>query len=140
MTEVKRVLYVGREGERNEPIGRLEEHGFELREASGTGATLERLGWADCVVSEYDLRDGDGVDLLETVRERAPEFPFLLFVEDGSEAVAAEAIDAGGVRINGAPSHGLGDIPFGGNKDSGIGREGIDASIHAFVREKSIIL
>ncbi|PSP81840.1 histidine kinase [Halobacteriales archaeon QS_4_69_225] len=95
MTEVKRVLYVGREGERNEPVGRLEEHGFELREAEGTGATLEQLGWADCVVSEYDLHDGDGVDLLETVRERAPELPFLLFVEAGSEAVAAEAIDAG---------------------------------------------
>jgi len=113
VTEVKRVLYVGRKGERNEPVGRLEEHGFELREASGTGATLERLGWADCVVSEYDLRDGDGVDLLETVRERAPEFPFLLFVENGSEAVAAEAIDAGVTdyvpRDGGDPVAGLAD-------------------------------
>jgi len=53
----------------------------------------------------------------------------------------AERIDAGAVRINGAPSHGLGDVPFGGNKDSGIGREGLDASIHAMMmREKSIIL
>ena len=52
----------------------------------------------------------------------------------------ADAVDAGAVRINGAPSHGLGDIPFGGNKDSGIGREGIDASIERFVRKKSIIL
>jgi len=33
-----------------------------------------------------------------------------------------------------------GDVPFGGNKDSGIGREGLDASIHAMMREKSIIL
>ena len=52
----------------------------------------------------------------------------------------ADAVDAGAVRINGAPSHGLGDIPFGGNKDSGIGREGIDASIERFVRKKSIVL
>ena len=52
----------------------------------------------------------------------------------------ADAVDAGAVRINGAPSHGLGDIPFGGNKDSGIGREGIDASIDRFVRHKSVIL
>ena len=52
----------------------------------------------------------------------------------------ANVIDAGAVRINGAPSHGLGDIPFGGNRDSGIGREGIDASIHAFMRKKSIVL
>ena len=64
-----------------------------------------------------------------------------VFTADHDRAMRmANAIDAGGVRINGAPSHGLGDIPFGGNKDSGIGREGIDASIHAFVRKKSIIL
>ncbi len=35
---------------------------------------------------------------------------------------------------------GLREIPFGGNKDSGIGREGLDASIHAFLRKKSIVL
>ena len=52
----------------------------------------------------------------------------------------AEKLEAGGVRINGAPSHGLGDIPFGGVKDSGIGREGIGYTIEAFVDRKSIIL
>ncbi|EMA48477.1 aldehyde dehydrogenase family protein [Halococcus salifodinae] len=52
----------------------------------------------------------------------------------------AERIDAGAVRINGAPSHGLGDIPFGGNEKSGIGREGIGTSIEAFIRYKSIVL
>ena len=52
----------------------------------------------------------------------------------------AERIDAGGVRINGAPSHGLGDIPFGGTKRSGIGREGIGTSIEGFIRYKSIVL
>ncbi|WP_049903514.1 aldehyde dehydrogenase family protein [Halococcus agarilyticus] len=52
----------------------------------------------------------------------------------------AERIDAGAVRINGAPSHGLGDIPFGGNEDSGIGREGIGTSIEGFTRYKSIVL
>jgi glyceraldehyde-3-phosphate dehydrogenase [NAD(P)+] len=49
-------------------------------------------------------------------------------------------VDAGAVRINGAPSHGLGDVPFGGNKASGIGREGIGTTIEAFSRKKSIIL
>jgi glyceraldehyde-3-phosphate dehydrogenase [NAD(P)+] len=52
----------------------------------------------------------------------------------------AERIDAGAVRINGAPSHGLGDIPFGGTKRSGIGREGIGTSIEAFIQQKSIVL
>jgi glyceraldehyde-3-phosphate dehydrogenase [NAD(P)+] len=52
----------------------------------------------------------------------------------------ADEIDAGGVRINGAPSHGLGDIPFGGNKASGIGREGIGVTIEEMVRRKTIVL
>ena len=52
----------------------------------------------------------------------------------------ADALDAGAVRINGAPSHGLGDIPFGGNKGSGIGRQGLHLTIEEMVRQKSIIL
>jgi len=52
----------------------------------------------------------------------------------------ADRLDAGAVRINGAPSHGLGDIPFGGNKDSGIGREGLGVTIESMIRKKSIIL
>ncbi|MFC7155268.1 aldehyde dehydrogenase family protein [Halomarina halobia] len=52
----------------------------------------------------------------------------------------AERIEAGAVRINGAPSHGLGDIPFGGVKDSGIGREGLGVSIESFVERKTIVL
>ncbi|WP_222913570.1 aldehyde dehydrogenase family protein [Natrinema sp. SYSU A 869] len=64
-----------------------------------------------------------------------------VFTNDYKRAMRmANRIDAGAVRINGAPSHGMGDVPFGGNKDSGIGREGLDASIHAMMREKSIIL
>ncbi|WP_436344137.1 aldehyde dehydrogenase family protein [Natronorubrum sp. FCH18a] len=60
--------------------------------------------------------------------------------DHGRAMEMANRIDAGGVRINGAPSHGLGDVPFGGNKDSGIGREGLDASIHSMLRKKSIVL
>lgn len=52
----------------------------------------------------------------------------------------ADHLDAGAVRINGAPSHGLGDIPFGGNEDSGIGREGLGVTIESMTRTKSIIL
>ena len=64
-----------------------------------------------------------------------------VFTSDHNRAMEiANRVDAGAVRINGAPSHGLGDIPFGGNKDSGIGREGLDASIHAMLRKKSIVL
>jgi len=64
-----------------------------------------------------------------------------VFTSDYDRALrVAEDVDAGAVRINGPPSHGIGDVPFGGNKDSGIGREGIAASIEAMLRTKSIIL
>ncbi|WP_136717170.1 aldehyde dehydrogenase family protein [Halorientalis salina] len=64
-----------------------------------------------------------------------------VFTKDYDRAMdLAERIEAGAVRINGAPSHGLGDIPFGGVKDSGIGREGLGYSIEEFVTTKSIVL
>ena len=52
----------------------------------------------------------------------------------------AGGLDVGGVRINGRPSHGGGDIPYGGVKDSGIGREGIHYTIERFLDSKTIIL
>jgi glyceraldehyde-3-phosphate dehydrogenase [NAD(P)+] len=64
-----------------------------------------------------------------------------VFTADYDRAMrVADRLEAGGVRINGAPSHGLGDIPFGGVKDSGIGREGIGYTIEAFTTTKSIVL
>ena len=64
-----------------------------------------------------------------------------VFTTDYNRAMrVADRLEAGGVRINGAPSHGLGDIPFGGVKDSGIGREGIGHTIESFVETKSVIL
>jgi len=64
-----------------------------------------------------------------------------VFTADRDRAMrVADAVDAGAVRINGAPSHGLGDIPFGGVGDSGIGREGLGYTVEEFVTTKSIVL
>jgi PAS domain S-box-containing protein len=49
----------------------------------------------DCVVSDYDLDQGDGLAFLRTVREDHPDVPFVLFTAKGTEDVAAEAISAG---------------------------------------------
>jgi PAS domain S-box-containing protein len=49
----------------------------------------------DCVVSEYDLPDTDGLALLGGLREIDPTIPFVLFTDQGSEAIAARAISAG---------------------------------------------
>ena len=49
----------------------------------------------DCLVSEYTLEAGDGIELLRAVRNRWPALPFVLFTDDGDEALASEAIAAG---------------------------------------------
>jgi glyceraldehyde-3-phosphate dehydrogenase [NAD(P)+] len=64
-----------------------------------------------------------------------------VFTSDYDRALAfSDRLDAGSVRINGAPSHGLGDLPFGGNKASGIGREGLGETVEAFLRYKTVVL
>ncbi|MCD2202587.1 PAS domain S-box protein [Halobacterium sp. KA-6] len=49
----------------------------------------------DCVVSDYDMPEMDGIEFLEVVREDYPELPFVLFTGKGSEEVASDAISAG---------------------------------------------
>lgn len=64
-----------------------------------------------------------------------------VFTADYDRAMRlADRLEAGAVRINGKPSHGLGDVPFGGVKDSGIGRQGLGYTIETFVERKTIVL
>lgn len=49
----------------------------------------------DCVVSDYDMPQLDGIELLRSVREEGNDVPFILFTGKGSEEVAGEAISAG---------------------------------------------
>ncbi|ESS09729.1 MAG: response regulator containing CheY-like receiver, AAA-type ATPase, and DNA-binding domain protein [uncultured archaeon A07HN63] len=49
----------------------------------------------DCVVCDYRLGDGTGLELLKEVRASHPELPFLLMTSRGDESVAADAISLG---------------------------------------------
>ncbi|MDR9430193.1 MAG: PAS domain S-box protein [Natronomonas sp.] len=49
----------------------------------------------DCVVSDHDMDEHDGIEFLETVREDHPDLPFILFTGKGSEEIASDAISAG---------------------------------------------
>jgi glyceraldehyde-3-phosphate dehydrogenase [NAD(P)+] len=51
----------------------------------------------------------------------------------------AKRLEEGEVTVNAAPRHGVGYYPFGGNKDSGLGREGIGYSIEEMTRLKTIV-
>jgi PAS domain S-box-containing protein len=75
--------------------------GVSTRVGRGTAATTAANGITapetpfDCVVSDYDMPETDGLEFLERVRERFPELPFVLFTGKGSEEIASEAISAG---------------------------------------------
>lgn len=60
---------------------------------------LERLRGSehgvDCIVSDYDMPQLDGLEMLDAVRDTYPDFPFILFTGKGSEEIAAEAISKG---------------------------------------------
>jgi len=72
---------------------------FEHTHVTDVATAVDRLdddrAAFDCVVSDYDLPDETGLDLLRTVRRRWPRLPFLLFTGKGSEAVAGDAVAAG---------------------------------------------
>lgn len=51
----------------------------------------------------------------------------------------AKGLECGEVTINDCPQHGVGYFPFGGIKDSGMGREGIGYSIDEMTNLKTIV-
>ena len=65
--------------------------------AIGTAEGMETLASesVDCVVSDYEMPDDDGLSFLRQIREQNPKLPFILFTSRGSEEVASEAISAG---------------------------------------------
>ena len=67
-----------------------------LSESSPTDA-LERLQQraVDCIVSDYEMGETDGLEFLETVREEFSALPFVLFTGKGSEQIASRAVNAG---------------------------------------------
>ena len=50
----------------------------------------------------------------------------------------AKTLQVGTVSVNDAPAHGVGNFPFGGVKDSGIGREGLGYSIDELTVIKTV--
>jgi len=60
-------------------------------------AALERIGADDveCVVTETDLPDGTGMDLLAAVRERYPSLPVLVYSETDPAEFAGTALSEG---------------------------------------------
>ncbi|WP_248516587.1 hybrid sensor histidine kinase/response regulator [Salinarchaeum laminariae] len=102
MSEPIRILHVDDDPEFLELSATLlerEDDRFHVETATSADAALETLDTldesVDCIVSDHEMPEFSGVELLENVREEYPELPFVLFTGRGSEAVASEAISAG---------------------------------------------
>ena len=74
-----------------------EEHDIEAVAVHSGTAAAKRLADEefDCVVSDYEMPEMDGLALLSTIREDDPSLPFILLTGRGDEETASKAIAAG---------------------------------------------
>jgi PAS domain S-box-containing protein len=74
-----------------------EDDEFVVETATSAAAALDRLADldVDCIVSDYDMPEMDGLEFLAAVRDDHPDLPFVLFTGKGSEEIASQAISAG---------------------------------------------
>ncbi|WP_081927477.1 hybrid sensor histidine kinase/response regulator [Halobellus rufus] len=70
---------------------------FSVYTSTDPESALERIEGEriDCVVSDYEMPEIDGLELLERVRALDRDVPFILFTGRGSEEIASKAISAG---------------------------------------------
>ncbi|MUW13564.1 PAS domain S-box protein [Halorubrum sp. CBA1125] len=95
-----RVLYVKNNGsstiEWSERLERANDS-FEVTIEFDSDVALETLHDTpvECVLSDYELKESNGLEVLERVREFDSELPFILLTDDGDEDIASDAISAG---------------------------------------------
>ena len=60
-------------------------------------AALDRLDGDsfDCIVSDYDMPEMDGLEFFEAIPERHRKIPFVLYTGKGSEEIASQALNVG---------------------------------------------
>ncbi|MFA1611467.1 hybrid sensor histidine kinase/response regulator [Halobellus rubicundus] len=70
---------------------------FSVYTSTNPETVLERVRGErlDCVVSDYEMPQMNGLELLERVRDLDEDVPFILFTGKGSEEIASKAISAG---------------------------------------------
>ncbi|SDG09413.1 PAS domain S-box-containing protein [Halorubrum xinjiangense] len=73
-----------------------EDDRFRIQTATSAGEGLSVINDCrpDCIVSDFDMPNVDGIEFLQSVRKEFPTLPFILFTGKGSEAVASDAIAA----------------------------------------------
>ncbi|NLV26141.1 MAG: PAS domain S-box protein [Methanomicrobiales archaeon] len=75
----------------------LQTQGFIVDTAESGKEALEKIpkNQYDAIISDYQMPGMDGIQLLEEIRKKNPDIPFILFTGRGREEVVIEAIDNG---------------------------------------------
>mgnify|MGYP003858369255 CR=1 FL=1 len=100
MAEQIRVLHIDDEPDFTETTASFleyEDSRFDVETATSIDDGLALLSDSefDCIVSDYDMGEVTGIELLQEVRREYPDIPFILFTGKGSEEVASQAFSAG---------------------------------------------
>ena len=98
MPERRSILIVDDDEGVRVPLRRyLAGRGFEVREAEGVAAALEsfKASRPDAAVVDFSLGDGDGMDLLRSLKALEPSLPVILLTGHGTIDLAVQAIKEG---------------------------------------------
>lgn len=100
MVEAIHVLHVDDEPDVAELAAEFlerEDDRIDVSTETCVGDGLDRLAenGFDCIVSDYQMPEMDGLEFLDAVRESHPDLPFILYTGQGSEDVASNALTAG---------------------------------------------
>ena len=99
MATVSRLLYVDSDTTRaeshTEPLATQFDFDVYTVEDMATATTVLETQAIDCVVSEFELTDGDGFELLSYIRSANHSLPVILIVDDVPETVDSNAFKSG---------------------------------------------
>jgi len=95
-----KVLLVDDYGEFRQTTAELLEHENDRIEVIEAASVDDALSYfdsesIDCIVSDYEMPEADGIEFVETVRRSNGDLPFILLTGQGSEKLASEAVSAG---------------------------------------------
>lgn len=91
--DMKRILVVDDNTEFLETLSTVLSGDFDTITATGVMDALNTLQTiaVDAICSDFNMKDGTGLDLLETIRQKSLKTPFLLMSGDDSRALEQKA-------------------------------------------------
>jgi acyl-CoA reductase-like NAD-dependent aldehyde dehydrogenase len=100
-----------------------------------------KIAWEETfgpVVTIIPVKDYE--EMIKLANESEFGLDASVFTKDVDKALdAGMRLEDGTVNINAAPAHGIGNFPFGGDKESGMDREGIKFSVEEMTKLHTII-